>query len=299
MRNRARAAAIATAAAASSFVVLAVLGANGGSAQAAPIDQGDQNAQLAEAQFEVHLLTNTDLMPVDVTCQPPPATDPDGSMFCFALLANRETVAALARQQSPGLYQFVSVSKLDPPPTASSPAVPATPDSGTATPDPAATDTADEMVLAAIDDTIAAEADIRDAIIEDNPAVASLDEISYHAPTSTLVVTVTTTASTADAGGRDAIAFSITDILAYLWEQQQPLRDPAATILPRLEVTVDGTLYGSSYEMMVRVADYTMEFDEWLQLSVGGGQHAPGAIGGSGPAGEKTAPKGAGTTLVD
>ncbi len=66
---------------------------------------------------------------------------------------------------------------------------------------------------------------------------------------------------------RNAIAFVVTDVASGLWAEGQPLRDSTATIRPRLEVTVDGTLYSSAYEMMTDIADGTMTYADWLELT--------------------------------
>lgn len=256
--------------AASTVIALVVSGAPG-AADAAADDQGDKNAQLAEAQFEVHLLTNTSLLPSDVTCAAPPTTDPDGGMLCYALIGERRSVAALAVLATPGVYRFISVEKLDdlgdvpastpgPAPDGSEDAPPPAPQNGA--------DAVDAAILDAVDSAIGAEEEITDTLLEVNPEIESVDEFDFYAPTATLVVSVATTTDTQD--DREAIAFAVTDVMAYLWEGEQPLRDPSATIFPRLEVTVDGVLYGSSFDMMVGVADYTLTFREWLDLTRGG-----------------------------
>ena len=51
----------------------------------------------------------------------------------------------------------------------------------------------------------------------------------------------------------------------------RPIRDPAASIHPRLEVTVDGAIYGTPYPVMIEVADFTMSFGDWLAITTTGG----------------------------
>ena len=46
-----------------------------------------------------------------------------------------------------------------------------------------------------------------------------------------------------------------------------PVRQDGATIQPRLEVTVDGTMYWTPYDVMVDVADYTIGYAEWLAIA--------------------------------
>lgn len=250
----------------STVAALTSVGGTSGSA-AAIADDGDMSAQLAEAQFEVDLLTNTDLVPTDVTCAAPPATDPNASMLCYALVGDRATVAALAVLESPGVYRFVSINKVnvagEPPPAP-----------GEVGNDPPQTASEiDASILEQIAIATSPTAGVQDAILAANPDIESVKSIDFHAPTGTLQVDVTT--STESQGVRDAIAFSVTDVVAYLWEEGEPVRDPAATLKPRLEVTVDDEVYGSSFEMMVGVADYTMSYLDWLELSTGRTAYTP------------------------
>ena len=76
-------------------------------------DDGDKSAELAEAQFMLYLLVNTDLAPSDVTCTRPPIHDLEGSLLCFALVDGRNTVAAVATLESPGVYRFIAIDKID------------------------------------------------------------------------------------------------------------------------------------------------------------------------------------------
>lgn len=262
--------------AASTVAAVVVIGGASGAAGAAAGDEGDKRSQLAEAQFEVHLLVHTDLVPSDVTCALPPASDPDGAMLCYALVGERQSVAALAVLESPGVYRFISVGKVEPdqsggtlvpspqPPPAPEVVEPAAPTASTV---------ADLAILDAVDTAMASQAGITEDILGVNPEISSVDQFDFFEPTATLLVSVSTT--TDSQGVREAIAFSVTDVMAYLWEGDQPLRDASATIHPRLEVTVDGVLYGSSYDMMVGVADYTLSFLDWLDLTTGGGAYTP------------------------
>ena len=51
--------------------------------------------------------------------------------------------------------------------------------------------------------------------------------------------------------------------------ENEPTRDADATIHPRLEVTVDDVIYGTPFDVMVDVADYTITEDEWLEIVTG------------------------------
>ena len=104
-------------------------------------------------------------------------------------------------------------------------------------------------------------------LIENNESIQSVDLIAYDAPTSTVQVAVTTDA--ADPAARDGVAFFVTDVMAYLWEQSEPTRQTDATIHPRMEVTVDDVIYGSAFDVMVEVADYTITEGEWLEIVTG------------------------------
>lgn len=211
---------------------------------------GDENTALAEGQFETYLATNTTLVALDVTCAQLPDAAPTGPMICYALVSDRQTVAALAELESPGRYHFISINKIDAVGPAGAPATVTAVDSAVL--DLVATVTSPESRLPAM-------------LLQANPDIASVDRITYFDATGTLEVAVTTTAANADL--RNAIAFVVTDVVAGLWAEGQPLRDPTATIQPRLEVTVDGTLYSSAFGMMTRIADGTMTYAEWLDLS--------------------------------
>ncbi len=76
---------------------------------------------------------------------------------------------------------------------------------------------------------------------------------------------------------RDGIAFYVTDVMAFLWAASGPARAMDATIHPRLEVTVDGVIYGTPFDVMARVADYTITEAEWLAI-VTGNAPAPSAV---------------------
>ena len=101
-------------------------------------------------------------------------------------------------------------------------------------------------------------------ILDNNGSIISVDLLAYDAPTSTVQVSVTT--DTSDPSTRDGVAFFVTDILAYLWMEDEPTRESDATIHPRLEVTVDGVIYGTPFDVMVAVADYAITEGEWLDI---------------------------------
>ena len=94
-------------------------------------------------------------------------------------------------------------------------------------------------------------------LTENNSSITSVDLFGYDAPTSTVQVTVTTDA--ADPAARDGVAFFVTDVMAYLWVESEPHpARPTRRSDPRLEVTVDGVIYGTPFDVMVEVADYTI-----------------------------------------
>jgi hypothetical protein len=127
--------------------------------------------------------------------------------------------------------------------------------------------TTDQAIIDSIDAVVADIDGLGTVLTDNNDSIVSLDSIDYHAPTSTLQVAVTT--DVADPASRDSVAFYVTDVIAYLWEQTAPTRQTDATIHPRLEVTVDDVLYGSAFDVMVQVADYTITENEWLEIVTG------------------------------
>ena len=120
-----------------------------------------------------------------------------------------------------------------------------------------------------MDIAVADVEELSSLLTENNPSISSLDLLAYDAPTSTVQVAVSTT--DADPAVRDEVAFFVTDVMAYLWMEDEPTREPDATIHPRLEVTVDGVIYGTPFDVMVEVADYTITQDEWLEIVTGTG----------------------------
>src|SRR3954464_12092558 len=104
----------------------AVVGSTGAASAAPGDDEGSKASELAEAQFRVYLLTTTQLEPSDVTCTLPPTPDPSGAMLCFALVNDRDTVAAIATLAEPGQYAFTPINKLETPGEVSGPPTVAT-----------------------------------------------------------------------------------------------------------------------------------------------------------------------------
>ena len=73
----------------------------------------DKNVLLAEAQFQLFLVTS-DFVPSDITCTRPPLRNEAGELLCYALISDRASVAALAIMESPGVYSFLPLNKVDP-----------------------------------------------------------------------------------------------------------------------------------------------------------------------------------------
>jgi len=210
----------------------------------------DENTDLAETQFQTFLADNL-LVALDVSCSPLPDAAPTGPMICYALLSDRQVASAIAEVESPGTFRFIPINKINPG---------ATP--GPSAPTPGS---ADAAVVEAIEHAIASDSRLSAMVLQANPDVSTVDRVSYFEPTGTIEISVTTTAANDDV--RHAIAFAVTEVLSSLWAEGQPLRDPAATIQPRLEVTVDGTLYSSAYGMMTAIADGTMVYADWLDAA--------------------------------
>ena len=130
-----------------------------------------------------------------------------------------------------------------------------------------------KAILASIDVAVADAQGLGQVLTENNASITSVDNIGYHAPTSTVQVAVTT--SGVDPANRDAVAFFVTDVMAYLWMENEPTREVDATIRPRLRGDVDGVLYGTPYDVMVDVADYAITEGEWLEIVTGNAAVAP------------------------
>jgi hypothetical protein len=253
---------------AAALAATAVVGSTGAASAAPGDDEGSKASELAEAQFRVYLLTTTELEPSDVTCTLPPTPDPSGAMLCFALVNDRDTVAAIATLAAPGQYAFTPINKLDTTgevsgsPTVATTAGTTTTEQTTAVGSSTALDAA---IVASVDTAIGSIDQLSAVLRQRNPSITEVSGLTFDAPTGTLAISVTTD-STAQ-GDRDVAAFDVTDTIAYLWEAGTPFRQAGATVQPRLEVTVDGTLYSTPYDVMVDVADYTIGYADWLTIA--------------------------------
>ncbi|MDF2733018.1 MAG: hypothetical protein K0S92_1654 [Desertimonas sp.] len=236
----------------------------------------DKNVLLAEAQFQLFLVTS-DFVPSDVTCTRPPVRDAAGELLCYALVSDRVSVAAVATMESPGVYAFTPLNKVDPAelaraePTVDEPTAPEQPAPESPTSSEPDTDepagATDQAIVASLNTAADDAVGLGRVLTENNSSISSLDSIAYHEPTSTLQVAVTTNVT--DSAARDSIAFYVTDVMAYLWMDSEPTREADATIHPRLEVTVDDVLYGTPFDVMVDVADYAITEPEWLEIVTG------------------------------
>lgn len=211
----------------------------------------DENTDAAETQFQAFLAATPALLALDVSCSPLPDAAPTGPMICYALLSDRQVASAIAEVESPGTYHFIPINKIEP----SAPTGPATPSPGSA----------DAAVIQTVQNAVASESRLSTMVLQANPDIASVDSVGFFEPTGTIEISVTTSATNDEV--RHAIAFAVTEVLSNLWADGQPLRDPAATIQPRLEVTVDGTLYSSAFGMMTAIADGTMLYADWLEAA--------------------------------
>jgi hypothetical protein len=241
-------------------------------------DLGDKNSLLAEAHFQLFLLTSG-FVPTDITCTNPPVRDAAGELLCYALISDRVSVAAIAVMASPGQYTFVPLNKVDPadlvadvspsvePEQPEDPAEPGESEEPGAPEDTEAPEqegASDQAVLDSIAAAVADAEGLGSVLTDNNPAIVSVDLVDYHSPTSTVQVTVTTDVT--DPTARDTIAFFVTDVMAFLWAEHQPTRADGVTIHPRLEVTVDDVIYGTPFDVMTRVADYSISEGEWLEI---------------------------------
>lgn len=244
----------------------AVMAATTGAGVASAAGDGDDRSALAEAQFRVYLLSNTELRPSDVTCTLPPTQNSDGEMLCFALVG-RDSVAAVATLVEPGVYTFTAITKASAA-AATAPQGSPTPAPGPAPePGPGQESPANQAVVDAVAGLVQIGASIGEDLMDNNSSITSVEAITYDELTSTVSISLTTDIT--DDALRDFIAFDVTNVLAYLWEDDWPLRDPTATIQPRAEVIVDGEIYGTPFEVMVQVADYEIDFEGWLSITTG------------------------------
>jgi hypothetical protein len=211
----------------------------------------DENTDLAEAQFQAFLAANTTLVTLDVSCSPLPDAASIGPMICYALLSDRQVASAIAEVDLPGTYRFIPINKIE----SSTASGPSTPTAGSA----------DAAVLDSIRHAVASDSRLSAMVLQANPDIATVDAVDFFEPTGTIEISVSTSAANEDV--RHAIAFAVTEVLSGLWAEGQPARDPAATIQPRLEVSVDGTLYSSAYGMMTAIADGTMLYADWLDAA--------------------------------
>ncbi len=252
----------------SSVVALAALVA---ATDAGPVgaagDEGSKASELAEAQFRVFLLTTTDLEPTDVTCTNPPPRDPQGDVLCFALVTDRDSVAAIATLTAPGQYTFTPINKVDVTGQLDAPASPQVPtvEEPQAPPAPGTLTTADEAVITSIENAIANGEGLATVLRQRSTEITDVSDLTFDETTGTLGIHVTTNVTSPD--DRDTVAFAVTDTIAYLWEAGTPFRAEGATIQPRLEVFVDDTLYSTPYPVMVQVADYEIGYAEWLAIA--------------------------------
>lgn len=233
-------------------------------------NEGERRSQLAAAEFEVFLLSTTDLRPNDVTCNVPPAHDLDSDLLCFALVTDRDTITSVASVTGPDTYEFTPLGKFDPTGQVGPDGLPiaaTATETATGPAQPDQLNAADGAALQYIADLTDFPDGLASNLDEQFPEFTSLEDFSYDAPTLTMRVTVTSSAGTAPL--RDSLAFAITDTLSGLWEVDSPLRADETSIHPRLEVTVDGEIYGTPYDVMTRVADFDISFNEWLNIVTG------------------------------
>ena len=173
---------------AAALAATAVVSTAGAASAASSDDEGSKASELAEAQFRVYLLTSTDLEPSDVTCTLPPTPDPSGAMLCFALVNDRDTVAAIATLSEPGQYTFTPINKLDTTDevVGSSTAGPTT----TAQPTTSAGSSTDvdAAIVASIDTAIGSIDQLSAVLRQRNPSITEVGDLTFDAPTGTLAI---------------------------------------------------------------------------------------------------------------
>ena len=172
-------------------------------------------------------------------------------MICYALVSNRQTVAALAELESPGRYHFISITKV-------------CEVAGAAATSTTSVSRVDAAILDLLGSVTSADSRLPAMLMQANPDIASVDNVSFFDATGTLEISVTTTASDADV--RNAIAFVVTDVASGLWEGATVARldghDPAPT-----------RGHGRRHALLVGlrddddIADGTMTYADWIELT--------------------------------
>lgn len=111
------------------------------------------------------------------------------------------------------------------------------------------------------------DATLLESVIADT-AVIAVESVQWQPEVSTLSVDITVV----DPGATELsdIAWLITDMLASAWETGTPARAADVARQPRLEVSVDGVIYGTPFEVMVGVADYDIDSTAWLEITTVG-----------------------------
>ena len=245
-------------------------------------DDRDKNVLLAEAQFQLFLVT-ADFVPSDITCTRPPVRDEAGELLCYALISDRVTVAAIATMESPGVYAFVPLNKVDPADLSAD-----APDGGEASPEQPQSPGVPDPDRARIGRYAERRrpGDPRQHRHRRRrcpgawPRAHREQRVDRLRRPRRLSRTDVDRAGdghhhAVDPGVRDAVAFFVTDVMAYLWMESEPTREADATIRPRLEVTVDDVIYGTPFDVMVEVADYAITQDEWLEIVTGNAAFEP------------------------
>ena len=129
-----------------------------------------------------------------------------------------------------------------------------------------------EAILASIDTAVADAQGLGQVLTENNASITSVDNIGYHAD-------LDRAGGRHDVRGRSGeprrgrLLRHRRDGLLVDGERADPRG--RATIRPRLEVTVDGVLYGTPFDVMVDVADYAITEGEWLEIVTGNAAVAP------------------------
>lgn len=228
-----------------------------GAATASPLDP-DRERELAQAQFQVYLLTATDLRPASITCTTPSGIGAPGDLVCYAIVDGTTTISALATPVGNFAFEFAAITK------AGRPA--ATLDAGAS---PVVSGVGVDEYMAGFE----GDGEVLGSMFSDEDITVSVQRIEWQPQVSTLFVEITTTTAGGDAAGSDGdrLAWELTDMLASGWEVGTPLRAPDATVRPRLEVVVDGVVYGTPYEVMVDVADYAIDEAAWLEITTQAG----------------------------
>lgn len=221
-----------------------------GGATATSLDP-DRERELAQAHFQIYLLTHTVFRPTHITCTTPTGIATSGELVCYAIVDDRETISAVATPDGAQGFTFAALGKADGTGAGTGNGSPVTP----------VEPSFDDGDLDIYMESFEGDAAILEAMVADIAEIEVV-RIAWQPEVSTLFVEVAGDGATP----ANEIAWVITDMLASAWERGGPVRAADVDRQPRLEIVVDGLLYGTPFDVMAAVADYEIGEAEWLEI---------------------------------